>query len=98
MPFDQHELIALTAPRPIYIASAEEDKWADPKGEFLAAKKADPVYRLNRTGGFGDVGRWQPPINTSVGDIIRYHIRTGKHDVTDFDWEQYLNFGDQYVR
>lgn len=98
MPFDQHELIALSAPRPVYIASAEEDQWADPKGEFLGALKADPVYRLTRTNGFGDVIHWQPPINKSVGDVIRYHIRSGKHDVTDFDWDQYLKFADELIR
>ncbi|MDO5565727.1 MAG: acetylxylan esterase [Planctomycetia bacterium] len=98
IPVDQHELIGLIAPRPIYVASATEDEWADPKGEFLAALKADPVYRLCRTTGFGTVTRWEPPHDKSVGDIIRYHLRTGPHAVTAFDWEQYLNFADQYVK
>lgn len=98
LPVDQHELIGLIAPRPIYVASATEDQWADPKGEFLAVLKADPVYRLWRTTGFGTVTRWEPPHDKSVGDIMRYHVRTGPHAVVAFDWQQYLDFADQYVK
>ena len=96
MPFDSHMLLALIAPRPLYVASAEEDQWADPKGEFLAAVAASEVYELLGKKGVGTAT--MPPVNQPVGDAVRYHVRTGKHDITAYDWQQYLDFAERQFR
>jgi hypothetical protein len=95
MPFDQHFLIALSAPRPVVVASAAEDLWADPKGEFLSAQNAGAVYAL-----FGSKGLEadaMPALDEYVTGDVSYHVRTGKHDQTWVDWQHYLKIADRYL-
>ncbi|HSO85933.1 MAG TPA: hypothetical protein VLQ91_05235 [Draconibacterium sp.] len=92
---DQHELIALIAPRPVYIASAELDHWSDQRGEFLAAFYATPVYKMY--GKTGIPSDQMPGLNQPIQNTVAYHIRTGEHDVTGYDWEQYIKWAKEQL-
>jgi hypothetical protein len=96
LPIDSNELLALVAPRPLYVASAEEDLWADPKGEFLGAKGATPVYRLFGEEGLG--AEAMPPPEQPVMTIVGYHVRHGRHAITEYDWTQYMAFADKQLK
>lgn len=78
----------------MYIASTEQNREADPRGEFFSAKHADPIYALFGLSGLGV--EQMPSLNEPVDKTIGYHIRTGKHDVTDYDLDQYLCFADRH--
>ncbi|PWT96137.1 MAG: acetylxylan esterase [Blastocatellia bacterium] len=96
MPVDMHELIALIAPRPAYITAGETDRWADPNGEFLACVAAGPVFRLL---GQADLGIDEmPALDQPIMKTIGFHIHTGGHAITPFDWEQFLKFADIHLR
>ena len=96
LPVDQHELLALIAPRPLYVCSAEDDKWADPKGEFLSCVGASPVYQL--LGKVGFLSKDFPDLQKTILGTIGYHIRPGKHAITLYDWSCFLDFADMAFR
>lgn len=96
MPFDQHMLLAAIAPRHLYVASAVEDRWADPRGEYLGAYHAGEVYRLY---GLKPLESMEmPPVHTPIHNDVAYHIRAGRHDVTEYDWKCYLDYCDIYMK
>lgn len=95
LPVDQHELLALIAPRPLYVASAVDDEWADPRGEYLSLYYATPVYELYNKAGVKNMK--MPAANQPIHNAAAYHIRTGKHDVTLYDWEQYIKWAKEQL-
>jgi hypothetical protein len=90
-------LIALIAPRPVYVASASEDLWADPKGEYLSLKEALPVYHLY---GFKTcLPEEAPEVNHQVIiPAMGYHKREGKHNLTPYDWQQFIQFANNWFK
>ena len=97
LPVDQHLLAALIAPRLLYIASASADLWADPEGEFLCGVAASPVYRLFGLEGL-KADRQPLPQSPLQTGAIGYHLRTGPHGLTEYDWKCYLDFADRHLR
>lgn len=95
LPVDQHMLLALVAPRPVYIASGQQDIWADPIGEFLSAKYADPVYKFLETPGLAITSL--PEINEPSMNTIGYHIWEGGHRLSLYNWDRYMDFADKFL-
>ena len=94
LPFDQHCLAALCAPRPVLFSNAEGDQWANPSGQFEMLQAADPVYRL--LGVEGLAAKQMPPQRHLVDSRLGYYIREGKHAMTADDWTVFLNFAERH--
>jgi hypothetical protein len=94
LPFDQHCLVALVAPRPVLFSNATEDQWANPNGQFEMLKAADPVYRLLKAGGLEATE--VPPLGKLLDSKLGYFIRPGKHSTTPEDWRAFLDFADRH--
>lgn len=90
MPFDQAHLLACIAPRPLYVESATNDVWADPKGEYISLCEAAKIYALFGAKNLpeGDVVYIEKPFHGDVG----HHLREGNHDIVEYDWVQFLKF------
>jgi len=93
LPVDQHMLMALIAPRPIYVASADKDLWGDPRGQYLALYHALPVYNL--LGIKTELPEKMPPLNIPVhSGRVAYHVRDGEHNLLLKDWNFFMDFAD----
>jgi hypothetical protein len=97
MPVDAHMLIALSAPRPVFITGGTQDQWADPRGEFLAAVAAGPVYRLL---GQKDLGETEgPPLDKPlITGALGFHYHTGGHAILPADWQAFFEFADRHLK
>jgi hypothetical protein len=97
LPVDQHMLIALCAPRPVYVNGGLKDQWSDPKGEFLAMVAAGPVYRLLGAKGLGVTE--VPPLDKPVtGGSLAFHYHSGGHAAVPADWKAFLDFADRHYK
>jgi len=95
-PLDGHLLLSLIAPRPLFIASAQDDPLSDPQGEFESARAASEVYRLFGQEGIPADAKFQ--VGKLMGNNIRYYCRPGKHDMLLEDWQRYIAFADEYFK
>lgn len=97
LPVDQHMLIALCAPRPVYVNGGRTDQWSDPKGEFLALAAAGPVYRLL---GAKDLGVTEvPDLDKPVtSGSLAFHYHSSGHTAVPADWKAFLDFAERHYR
>ena len=95
LPFDQHCLVALGAPRPVLFTNAVEDQWANPEGQFQVLQAADPVYRFLGVGGLE--AKQMPEPGRLIASRLGYFIRPGKHSMTREDWKVFLDYADRHL-
>ena len=94
LPVDSHCLLALIAPRPLFLNTGSLDRWGDPQGEFLAARAATPVYELLGQTGLTETNF--PPLDHALQHDIGFNCHTGRHDVLPTDWDNFLDFADNH--
>ena len=92
MPYDQHFLVAASAPRYVYVASAEDDIWSDPKTEYLSSCAAGEVYEKLGLTGLVHPDRYPVPGDSFHEGRVGYHLRAGAHFFSREDWQQYMKF------
>jgi hypothetical protein len=95
LPFDQHCLVALVAPRPVLFTNAMDDQWANPDGQFEMLQAAAPVYQLLGAGGLDSAKRPEP--GKLVKSRLGYYIRQGNHSMTADDWKVFIEFADEHL-
>jgi hypothetical protein len=95
-PVDAHMLLALIAPRPVLLQTGDTDRWSDPKGEFLAAMAATPVFKL--LGKEGIDTAQMPPAGTSILNTLGYFMHAGGHGSLPSDWVQFFRFMEMYLK
>ena len=95
-PVDAHMLLALIAPRPVLLQTGDQDTWSDPKGEFLSAVAAGPVYRLLGKQGL-DTDQ-MPPAGQAILHTIGYYMHAGGHGTLPPDWDQFLKFMQMHLQ
>ena len=95
MPFDQHWMLSLIAPRLLFVSSATDDAWAGQRGEFMSCRLASPAWRLYGKSGLVEDG-FPPPGQPLLEGSIGYHLRDGVHALTMDDWRAYLDFADRH--
>jgi hypothetical protein len=94
LPFDQHCLVALCAPRPVLLSNGDEDQWADPPGQFDVLRAASPVYRLLGVTGLPNELK-EPVASKLIGEELCYYVDPSKHTVDEHYWDLFLDFSDK---
>jgi len=93
LPVDQHMLLALIAPRMLYVASADQDLWSDPRGEFQSLAASSPVFALWRDPPIAAAA--MPPLQKAlIAGRRGYHVREGVHNLTPYDWYRFEDFAE----
>jgi hypothetical protein len=96
LPVDSNELLALIAPRPLFLSTGALDQWSDPHGTFLAAVAAGPVFHLLGGEGLG-IDKF-PPLDHPIMHTIGFDCHSQGHEITEADWDRFIEFADMHFR